>query len=352
MTRTGTFRWYDVREWGIEGKGWADTERFFDRLPARAKGVVRDVVWSLSRHSSGMCVRFETDAAAVAARWTLASEPLAKPQMPATAVSGLDLYARSDAGTWRWVGVARWPDRFPTVEAELVAGLDGRARVYATYLPLWNGVVSLEIGVPPGASFEPVLPRPVRPLVVYGTSIVHGAAASRAGMAYPAILGRRLDLPTINLGFSGNGQMEPEVAALLAELDPRAYVVDCLPNMPASLVDERAVPLVRTLRRSHPTTPIVLVEDRTYPGAEFRSALRAMNNSRRAALRASWRRLLDEGVTHLSYVPGDVLLGEDGDATVDGSHPTDLGFTRLADALEPVIRAALLTEEPPGAALD
>lgn len=45
--------WRDVREWGVEGRGWSDTERYFDRLPATAKGVVPDAVWDLSRHSAG-----------------------------------------------------------------------------------------------------------------------------------------------------------------------------------------------------------------------------------------------------------------------------------------------------------
>jgi hypothetical protein len=341
MSLSQEYRWYDVREWGVEGKGWTDTERPFDRLPARARGVVREVIWELSRHSTGMGVRFETDAPAIAARWTLAGAPLAKPQMPATAVSGLDLYAQDAAGAWRWAGVSRWPDRLPTVEAELATGLDGGGRAYTVYLPLWNGVLDLEIGVPTGAAFAPLAPRAGAPLVVYGTSIVHGAAASRAGMAYPAILGRRLDLPTINLGFAGNAHMEPELVALIAELAPCAFVIDCLPNMGGPLVAERAAPLVRTLRRAHPTTPIVLVEDRTYAEAAFRPALREGNRSRRAALRAAYRQLQDEGVPHLSYVPGDSLLAADGESTVDGSHPTDLGFVQMATALEPHLRAAL-----------
>jgi hypothetical protein len=135
--------------------------------------------------------------------------------------------------------------------------------------------------------------------------------------------------------------MEPELAALLAELAPCAYVIDCLPNMAAPLIEERAVPLVRTLRRAHPTTPIVLVEDRTYGGAVFRPARREENQGRRAALRAAYRQLQDEGLPHLTYVLGESLLPADGEATVDGSHPTDLGFAQLVAALEPPLRAAL-----------
>ena len=115
----------------------------------------------------------------------------------------------------------------------LVKGLKPGRREYVLYLPLYNGVQEVKIGVPEGATLEVAGPRPVgtKPIVFYGTSILQGGCASRPGMAYPAILGRRLDWPTINLGFSGNALSEPEVAQLLAELDPAVYVLDPLPNM-------------------------------------------------------------------------------------------------------------------------
>src|SRR4051794_41827901 len=102
-------RWHDVRELRIEGKGWMDTKDFFDRLPARAEGVVRNEVWGLSRDSAGLCVRFATDASTISARWSLTSDRLAMPHMPATGVSGLDLYVKTGS-IWRWLGVGQ-PDR-------------------------------------------------------------------------------------------------------------------------------------------------------------------------------------------------------------------------------------------------
>jgi hypothetical protein len=53
-------------------------------------------------------------------------------------------------------------------------------------------------------------------------------------------VGRLLDREVLNLGFSGNCRMQPEVAALLVELKPAALVVDCLPNMDAPTVTQRA----------------------------------------------------------------------------------------------------------------
>src|SRR4051812_39703455 len=246
-------RWYDIRLLGVEGQGWAETKAPFDRLPARAEGLVRDPVWGPGRQSAGLCVRFVTDAPEIKARWTLISRQLALPHMAATGVSGLDLYARLD-GRWRWAGVGR-PEQAPTNTATPAAGPPGGRREYRLYLPLYDGVSAVEIGLPEGRSLAEAPPRPSgqeRPIVVYGTSITQGGCASRPGMAHTAILGRRLDRPVINLGSSGDGKIEPELAGSLAELDPAAYVLDCLPNMTAEEVEARVEPFVGALRAAAP----------------------------------------------------------------------------------------------------
>jgi hypothetical protein len=191
-----------------------DTESYFDRLPARAKGVVRDAVWDLSRHSTSMSVRFDTDADAIYARYDLTTPRIAMPHMPATGVSGLDLYGRL-GDRWQWVGITKPSAQH--VEEPLAEKLASGRRAYVVYLPLYNGVKSLEIGVSKGATFTPTPPRKDKPVLFYGTSITHGACASRTGMCFVNILGRRLDRPMLNFGFSGNGKMEVEVAKFLAE---------------------------------------------------------------------------------------------------------------------------------------
>jgi len=335
--------WYDVRDWGVEGKGWSDTARYFDRLPAKAEKTVRSAVWNLSRHSAGMLVRFETDATTIHARYSLLSGGLAMSHMPATGVSGLDLYARDEQGRDRWLAVAR--PSAQQVKLQLVSGVDplpdSQPRLYTLYLPLYYGVESLEIGVDTKAEFRPMLPRTDKPIVFYGTSIMHGACASRPGMSITGILGRRLGRPVINLGFSGNGRMEAEVGELLAELDACVYVIDCLPNMAADTVAERAEPLVRQLRKARPDTPILLVEDRTYTYAPFRKSARERHATSRAARRKAYEKLVAAGGQDLHYLEGDVLLGDDGEAATDGSHPNDLGMVRYADAYEPILRKIL-----------
>lgn len=331
--------WHDTTSWGVEGKGWQDTTRHFERLPARARDVVREPVWNLSRFSAGLCLRFVTDSRQIHARYDLLNPTICMDQMPAIGHSGLDLYGEDGSGRMRWVGITR-PDG-PHVEGPMAEGLAPGRRHYTLYLPLYNSPETLEIGIEAGAHLEPLRPRDEKPILFYGTSILHGASASRAGMGIPAIVGRRLRRPFINLGFSGNGEMEPEIADLLAELDPCLFIVDCLPNMAAPAIAERAAPLVRRIRQSRPDTPILLVEDRTYANTRFFPAKAERHRTSRAALRAAWHELDEQGVNHIHYLDGDGLLPDDGEATVDSSHPSDLGMVAYADAYESAIRPIL-----------
>ena len=331
--------WYDLKELGVEGKGWSDTKKYFDRLPSKAEGIVRKPVWEYSRDSAGMCFRFISNSPNIYVRYKLYREELSLSHMPATGVSGLDLYAQDGQGIDRWVGVVRPEGQ--SVDATIARGLSPGSRRYTLYLPLRNGIEALEVGVLKEKAFQAVSPRKEKPIVFYGTSIIHGACASRPGMAFPAILGRRLNRPTINLGFAGNGRMEIEVASLLAELDPCVYVIDCLPNMNEKVVAERTVPLVKKLRESRSETPILLVEDRSFTNTRFFSQKRTHHEKSRTALKNAFRTLQNSGVSNIFYLDGDALLGQDGEAATDGSHPSDLGMVRYADAYEPVLRTIL-----------
>jgi lysophospholipase L1-like esterase len=334
--------WYDLQLLDVEGQGWSGTAAPFDRLPAKAEELVRKPVWGLSRNSAGLCVRFVTDSPVIHARWTLTQKNLALPHMAATGVSGLDLYAENEPGKWRWLACARPTTQTNTVQ--LVTGIPDGKRHYLLYLPLYNGVSSVELGIPAGKTLAKADARMAgrqKPIIFYGTSITQGGCASRPGMVHTAILGRRLNYPVINLGFSGNGKMEPELADLLAELDPAVYVLDCLPNMSPQETAERVEPFVKTLRKAHPETPIVLVEDRFYTDGFLLDSRHQRNVANHAALKQAYQNLTSADVKHLHYLSADGMLGDDGEGTVDGSHPTDLGFMRQADAFEKVLRPLL-----------
>ncbi len=334
-------KWFDVSEIGVEGRILPEQERarWYDRLPASAESKVTSNVWNLSRDSAGMMVRFVTDSPSIHVHYKLRKSNLGMPHMPPTGVSGIDLYARDSTGKWRWVQVVK-PDKQETL-AEFIRGLEPGQREYAAYLPLYNGIEFMKLGVEKDAQFEGLAPRTQPPIVFYGTSITHGACASRPGMVHTAILGRRLDRPVINLGFSGNGRMDLEVGEYLIQLDAAMYVIDCLPNMTPADVSQKCVPLVKQLRQAKPETPIVLVEDRRFTNDWITPAKRKFHDDNHAALRAAFEQLKAEGVGKLHYIDGDHLYGDDTEGATDASHASDLGFMRQADCFEPILRAAL-----------
>lgn len=333
-------RWVDVADWRIEGRAFAERKAPFDRLPAAAESVVSAPVWNLSRHSAGMAVRFASDATELHVRYRVGSDQLAMSHMPATGVSGVDLYCRDGSATLRWVQVSKPTAR--TVAARMFTGLSPELREFVLYLPLYNSVEQLELGVLRPGKLEPLPPPRGAPIVVYGTSIAHGACASRPGMAWPAIVGRALEREVVNLGFSGNGRMDAEVGRFLAQLDPAAFVVDCLPNMTPELVEQRAPALVRQLRAARPATPILLVEDRTMQNAWLQPSVREQHEQRRARLRDAVHALRRDGVEDLHLLAGAMLLGADGEGTTDGSHPNDLGMMRQATTVSAALRPILL----------
>jgi lysophospholipase L1-like esterase len=334
--------WHAVTPSEIKGQGWTDVQSPFDRLPARAEALVRPPVWNLSHNSAGLYVDFSTNAPRIAVRWTLNSQTLAMPHMPATGVSGVDLYVRQD-DKWHFLanGQAR---EFPDNETEFAASeASAQGDVwYRLYLPLYNGVKSVEIGVPKGSELGFYLPKADPPkIVVYGTSITQGGCASRPGMAYPSILGRRLDAEFINLGFSGNGQTEPELATLLAELKPAVFVIDSLPNLTPEMLAERMPKFIEIIRASHPQTPILLVQNPLYPTIPFVAATRTKVTKANEILAQIHADRVAAGDQQITLVPACDLAADGGDTTVDGVHPTDVGFLRLADALEPYLRKVL-----------
>jgi lysophospholipase L1-like esterase len=332
---TSSLAWYDARLLTVEGKAYADTENFWERLPARAKGKVTPAVWNLSKHTAGICVRFATDATTIAAAWDGAVK-LRMDHMALTGSAGLDLYYR-DGREWKYVATGR-PREEATTQV-LVGHGAGRPvpagwHEYLLYLPLYHPVTDLKIAVPPQARLAPAPPRdPSRaaPIVFYGTSITQGGCASRAGMCHVALLGRWLDRPVINLGFSGSGKGEIEMARLVAELDAAVFVLEPLPNMTTEQVRERLPQWITIVRQAHPRTPILLVMN----------PLTAEKGDQNRTLETVYADAKKKGVQRLFLLPSAPQLAGRENGTVDGIHPTDLGFLRMAQCYEPVLRRLL-----------
>ncbi|MEZ0298333.1 MAG: SGNH/GDSL hydrolase family protein [Candidatus Methylacidiphilales bacterium] len=344
-TQKAALDWYNPRDWGIEGKGWTSTHRYYDRLPIHAEGKVTPAVWRLSRSPTGFHTFFETDAPEIHAKWLVRDTPLNEANMSQATFSGLDLYAW-DETQWRWAGVAQ---HFKYTQAEvcLINNIPGQRRKWLLYSPLRNPLVRLQIGVPAGAAFQslpggasPNTPAP-KPIAYYGSSIVHGAFASRPGMVHTSILGRMLGRSIINLGFSGSARMEEAVAELLAELDVDLFMIDPLPNMHTELVQERAEKFLRILCAARPDVPVLLVEDFPVTNAWIKPDTMRHHRAKWAVYRQAYEKVRDDGVGKLSYLAGEELIGTDNEGTLDCIHPNDYGYMNMARYILPSAKEAL-----------
>lgn len=318
----------------VQGRAWnAEIGKVYQRLPQRAQQLVRKPVWDLSLQTAGLYVKFYTNAPQIQVKYQVTGG-FSMPHMPATGVSGVDLYTMDCNGQQYWcAGNYQFGDTVRYTYHDLTyRNTHDKGNEFTLYLPLYNGVKSLQIGVPEGSRFDFVRPSAEKPVVIYGTSIAQGACASRPGMAWTNILQRQLDMPVVNLGFSGNGQLDEDFFKLLSEVDAAMYVIDCMPNMTndrAALIRPRLEKGIRLLR-SRSKAPILLVEHDGYMG--FYASDKKGEDFRKTneELRAVYESMKDEagGLYYLTFDE----LGLSMDSQVDGVHATDLGMQQYADA--------------------
>ena len=168
--------------------------------------------------------------------------------------------------------------------------------------------------------------------------MTQGACASKAGSCYTTLLARRLDAAQINLGFSGNAKGEEVIARHIASLDMSLFVYDYDYNAPSvEHLQATHEPFFRIIREAQPELPIVMVS-RTSGGKRS-----ADMDARREVILKTYASALEAGDRKVWFVNGADLLGDtDLDlCSVDGTHPTDIGFLRMADGLEPLLRKIL-----------
>lgn len=347
LTLQAQMRWTDPLEAGagVQGQGWSELNKTYVRLPDKAESMVRDAVWSLSRNSAGLSIIFRSNAPEIHVKYKVKGG-LNMFHMPSTGVSGVDLYATDSEGVRRWCA----PDFTASFSKDSIlyrySNIDyfpnaSKPYEYHLYLPLYNTVESILIGVPEGSELVFYPTRREKPIVVYGTSIGQGACASRPGNAWTNIVERELEHPLVNLAFSGNGRMEPELFSLLSEIDAALYVIDCLPNLHAGKdpVRDLTVAGVKMLKEAHPDCPVLLVEHSGYMN-EVSSIARAEYRATNSEMRRAYNDMIEMGVKGLYYLTTEEIgLGMDG--MVEGVHPNDLGMRRQADGVEKKVREIL-----------
>ncbi len=330
-------KYVDASRFPLIGKGFSETENLYDRLPVSLKGVTREAVWNLSKNSSGLAVRFRSNSRTIAVKWEV-TEDRVMDHFASTGIKGLDLYAL-EKGKWQYVQTARPSGKSST--ATIISNMKPTEREFMLYLPLYDGLSHLEIGIESGAVIgDPQIdsPRRDKPVVFYGTSITQGGCASRPGMAYPSILSRMLDRQIINLGFSGNGRLDPEIAEAMAEIEASCFVIDCLPNCSPEQIREKYEPFIKIIREKKPMIPILLVENVLYAHMPFDQRTDSLIHEKNKLLETIRTRLIRGGDRNISYLRADHLTGDDHEATVDGVHLTDLGFLRMSKKMFPLIR--------------
>lgn len=334
-------RFVDASAFPLYGKISDNTDTRYERLPSALKGVSRDAVWYLGRNSSGLFVRFRSNSSCIHARWEAMFNNTMN-HMTDTGTKGLDLYTLHE-GEWRHVCSARPLGKYNTYA--IIRNMDPVEREYMLYLPLYDGVSSLEIGVDEGAYIElPAVDRPSRekPVIMYGTSILQGGCANRPGMAHTSMISRRLDREVMNLGFSGNALLDMEIAELMASVeDPGVFVLDYVPNASAKAIDEVGEKFFRIIRDEHPDVPVIFIEDPTFTHSLFDNKMKEEIDTKNAAQRRLFEKLKKAGEKRIYYIGTEGMIGDDGEATVDGCHFTDLGAVRYVDHVLPVIEKAL-----------
>lgn len=326
----------------FHGQGWEheDLESPYHRLPSKAEQLVRGSVWGLSRNSTGIYLSFTTDAPKIVVRYQ--TKPRYEmPHMPATGVSGLDLYVHEIGNPdLLWCrGRYSFEDTITYTYNSLNTSHQdvGDPHQYNLYLPLYNTVKWMEIGFPVSSSVSASPMKDQKPVVVYGTSIAQGGCASRPAMAWTSIVQRNLHQPLINLAFSGNGRLETEVIALINEIDASLYILDCLPNLtneeqyPDDELRKRIRESVLTLRKSHPETPILLTSHAGYSDDQVTASRFESVDRVNRVQKEMFDTLKKEGVKQLFFMSKDDI-DMCMDCTVDGTHQTDLGMQYYADA--------------------
>ncbi len=331
----------DASAFPLYGKISEETKTRYERLPAKLETVSRPPVWRLGQNSAGLFIRFRSNSSSIYVKWE-STLNYSMPHMTNTAVKGLDLYTLYE-GEWRYVRSALPQGK--NNEARIISNMDPVEREYMLYLSLYDGVNTLEIGVDEGATLEqPSIDRPSRekPIIMYGTSILQGGCANRPGMAHTNIISRKIDREVFNLGFSGNALLDMEIAELMASVeDPGLFVLDYVPNASAEMINTKGAEFFRIIRDKHPQVPVIFIEDPIFPHSLFDNKIKNEIETKNKAQKALYKKLKKAGENKIYYISAEGMLGEDGEATVDGVHFTDLGAMRYVDHVLPTIKKAL-----------
>lgn len=343
----------------LAGFYWFETDGIYERLPiaGRPDRVTRFLqgektvvegkdcgAFILSPQTAGGQIRFRTDSTRIMLQGEM-REDSTMDNMAKTGSDGFDLYVKESDG-WRFYGVTRTDHKTLTFSATICSGLKKRMRDVLIHFPLYNGVKNVFVGLEEDAMVEEATPfADPRPIIFYGTSITQGGCASRPGMCSSNILSRLLEQEVINLGFSGSGIGEPEIAQMLAEIkNPALYLLDYCWNVDPKALAITLPNMIDTIRKEHPTVPILLLAPT--PGREQQVEFETPDKTLKQKadiMRDETCRRNQQGDDKVFFFDAlyDCLGMEPMECTVDGCHLTDMGFYFFSKSILPHIYHAL-----------
>lgn len=326
-------KYYDVRELPFKVYGVFYEAGKFRRMPRGIAETVSEGVQLLHANAAGGRVRFKTDSPYVAIRAKLWNVTKA-PHFSMTGTAGFDLYV-SDRYVKNFMPPFDIKDRYESI----IEFGSSQMREVTINFPHYSEVTELYIGVRKDASvYEPIPYRPIKPIVYYGSSITQGGCASRPGNSYQNMLARRLHTDYINLGFSGNAKAEDEMSDYIKGLDMSVFVYDYDYNAPTvEYLEKTHGRMFQAIREAKPDLPIVMMSRPTcFPTDE--------EEDRLAVIKKTYQYAKEKSDANVYLLEGRELMSFAGnDGTVDGVHPTDLGFASMAMALGKVLEEIINT---------
>ena len=333
ITAKADYTWLNVLDEPIQIHGLAvKEENMFARMPVDTAKSVSEGVYELNFHTAGGRARFKTNSRLLAFIAESRFEG-GMNHMPLSGSAGLDVYANG-----KFIDGVRPVFGENGLFENIIYHLPEGEKNIEVNFPLYNGLKSLYVGICPGSSILPPEKYAIqKPIVYYGSSITQAGCASRPGNSYQGHISRWLNADYINLGFSGNGRGEREMAEYIASLEMSAFVLDYDHNAynPAYLNDTHEA-FFKIIRNAQPLLPVIFVS-RPDTGKDIID-----DSKRRAVIKATYERAKKSGDRHVYYIDGRRLFGtKDRDAcTVDNTHPNDLGFYRMAKTIYPVLKKA------------
>ena len=341
LSASAQIKWHDAADLTIIGKP-IPTSKPFARIDTAVYKFNSKTIDRYANYSTGLAVVFETDSRSIRAKWTTGGSNSGQNQT-AIAQKGLDMYILKD-GRWVFAGTGNpvmGKAPFNKHESVVVTDMAEGSKQCLLYLPLFDRVDNLEIGLEEGASIKP-LANPFRHnIIVHGSSITHGASASRSGMTYAARLGRDNGWYTSNLGFSGACKLQKEYARYLADIKAvDAFVFDTFSNPTAEEITTRFDEFVDIVRAAHPGVPMIFLQTERRETRNFNIKRDASEQAKQDAAEQVVKSRMKTD-KHIYFIDSEGFLGDDHLGTVDGTHPNDLGFARMLEVITPKIKKIL-----------